>query len=80
MQKRLESGWGMLLPGLLVLTLAMWDLTFSEWRVLLVAALLSTSGMLFHKRLRHFILLPSCVAFAGSLLMLMMSLGLFAGR
>lgn len=74
LQRRLESGWGVLIPGGIVAALLCLDLTFSEWRVLIVLGLLATTGMLYHKRLRHFVLLPSCVAFASGLALVMMNL------
>lgn len=63
--KRLDSGWGILLPCAMMPLVAMMELSFSEWRVLMVAALLATLVMLFNKRLRHYMLLPSCIALAG---------------
>ncbi|CAH0166902.1 DUF1435 domain-containing protein [Erwinia aphidicola] len=63
--KRLDSGWGILLPCAMMPLVAMMELSFSEWRVLMVAAFLATLVMLFHKRLRHYMLLPSCIALAG---------------
>ncbi len=66
--KRLESGWGVLLPCAMIPVLAMMDLSFSQWRALMVIALLATVSMLYHKRLRHYLLLPSCIALAGSLM------------
>ncbi len=65
--KRLDSGWGVLLPCAMIPVLAMMDLSFSQWRALMVIALLATVSMLYHKRLRHYLLLPSCIALAGSL-------------
>lgn len=67
---RLESGWGILLPTTLVASLALNDLSFSQWRVVVVLCLLATSLMLFHKRLRHFVLLPSCIAFASGMILI----------
>lgn len=65
--KRLDSGWGVLLPCAMIPVLAAMDLSFSQWRALMVIALLATVSMLYHKRLRHYLLLPSCIALAGSL-------------
>lgn len=65
--KRLESGWGVLVPCAMMPLVALMELSFSEWRVLMVVAFLATVVMLFHKRLRHFMLLPSCIALAGAL-------------
>ena len=63
--KRLDSGWGVLLPCALMPLMAMMELSFSEWRGLMVVALLATVVMLYHKRLRHYLLLPSCIALVG---------------
>ncbi|PKH25377.1 hypothetical protein CIG19_05960 [Enterobacterales bacterium CwR94] len=65
--KRLESGWAILLPGVGMTLLSLLDLSMTQWRALVVIALLSTVLMLFHQRLRHFMLLPSCVALAGGM-------------
>lgn len=73
LQKRLESGWGVLLSGALVAGLAVSGLTFTQWRMLMVVAMLATTGMLFHRRLRHFMLLPSCIAFASGMALLALS-------
>ncbi|WP_052118542.1 DUF1435 family protein [Erwinia oleae] len=60
--KRLDSAWGIVLPCALVMLM---DLTFREWRMVIAVALLATVVMLYHKRLRHYLLLPSCLALAG---------------
>ncbi|WP_049778741.1 DUF1435 domain-containing protein [Erwinia tasmaniensis] len=65
--KRLDSGWGVLVPCAMMPLLALMELSFSEWRLLMVVAFLATVIMLFHKRLRHYLLLPSCIALAGGL-------------
>ena len=65
--KKLDSGWGVLVPCAMMPLVALMELSFSEWRVLMVVALLATVVMLFHKRLRHYLLLPSCIALAGGL-------------
>lgn len=65
--KRLDSGWGVLIPCAMMPLVALMELSFSEWRVLMVVAFLATVMMLFHKRLRHYMLLPSCIALAGGL-------------
>lgn len=65
--KRLDSGWGVLIPCAMMPLVALMELSFSEWRVLMVIAFLATVVMLFHKRLRHYMLLPSCIALAGGL-------------
>lgn len=67
MGKRLDSGWGVLLPCTVMPLMAMMELSFTEWRLLMVVAFLATVVMLFHKRLRHYMLLPSCIALVGGL-------------
>ncbi|ELY6210478.1 DUF1435 domain-containing protein [Cronobacter dublinensis] len=68
--RRLESGWAVLLPGALVAMLAWSELSWAQWRVIIVLALLTTVGMLYHPRLRHYVLLPSCIAFASGLMLI----------
>ena len=75
LQRRLESGWSVMVAGLAVTLFACLDLSFSQWRVLVVVGLLATALMLYHKKLRHFVLLPSCVAFAGGLMLIVMNFG-----
>lgn len=61
---RLASAWGMLLPcGLIPLI----DLDMTQLRTLMVIAMLATLVMMFNSRLRHYLLLPSCMALAGGL-------------
>ncbi|EKK7716916.1 DUF1435 domain-containing protein [Cronobacter dublinensis] len=68
--RQLESGWAVLLPGALVAMLAWNELSWAQWRVIIVLALLTTVGMLYHPRLRHYVLLPSCIAFASGLMLI----------
>lgn len=42
----------------------------------MVLGLIAVKAMLYHKRLRHFVLLPSGVAFAGVLALVMINLGI----
>lgn len=63
--KKLDSGWGVLLPCAMMPLMALMELSFSEWRMLMVVAFLATVVMLYHKRLRHYMLLPSCIALIG---------------
>ncbi|WP_409040079.1 DUF1435 family protein [Klebsiella sp. BIGb0407] len=74
LQKRLEGGWSIMVAALAVALLTLLELSFSQWRLLIVAGLLMTAVMLYHKRLRHFVLLPSCVVFASGLLLITMNL------
>ncbi|WP_099705955.1 MULTISPECIES: DUF1435 family protein [unclassified Erwinia] len=66
--KTLESGWGVIVPLLAVPLLALLEISFETWRLLIGLGLLMTAGMLFHPRLRHYMLLPSCMALGGGLL------------
>ncbi|YCI82156.1 DUF1435 domain-containing protein [Enterobacteriaceae bacterium] len=75
LHKRLESGWGVLLPASLIVAMAMSNLSFAQWRIVVVLGLLATAVMLYHKRLRHFVLLPSCAALAGAMMLAAMNLG-----
>lgn len=65
--KRLTSGWGVLLPCALMPLLALAHMSLDQLRVLVVVAMLVTLGMLFHRTLRHYMLLPSFMALAGGL-------------
>lgn len=65
--KHLSSAWGILLPAALLPLLALLDLKLSSLKLLVALAMLATLCMLFHPRLRHYLLLPSCVALAGGL-------------
>ena len=59
MGKRLDSGWGVLLPCAALPIFALWEPSFGQWRVVMMVV------MLCHHRLRHYLLLPSCLALAG---------------
>lgn len=60
LQRMLGSGWGVLLPGLLIAGLMYADLSPDQWRIVILMGLVLTPVMLYHKQLRHYILLPSC--------------------
>ncbi|WP_202301388.1 DUF1435 domain-containing protein [Dryocola clanedunensis] len=76
LHRQLESAWGMIVPGLIVAALVWMDLSFSQWRMLVVIGLLASSVMLYHKRLRHYVLLPSGIAFASGLALVIMNFGM----
>ncbi len=76
LQRPLESAWGTLVPGLIVAGLVYMDLSFSQWRALMVLGLVASTAMLFHGRLRHYVLLPSGIAFASGLALVMMNTGM----
>lgn len=65
---RMASGWGVLLPCALLPLLGWGGFSVTELRGIIVAAMLATLSMLYHPRLRHFLLIPSCLAMAGGLL------------
>ena len=71
--RTLGSGWGVLLPGILIAGMAFSDLSVYVWKAMIVLGLLLTSLMLYHKRLRHFVLLPSCAALIGGIVLVMMN-------
>ncbi|MDW8844632.1 DUF1435 domain-containing protein [Erwinia sp. MMLR14_017] len=73
--KRLDSGWGVLLPCAVMPLIPLMNLSFSSWRVVMVIALLATLVMLFHQRLRHYLLLPSCLALAGGVAAITLNYG-----
>lgn len=74
LQRALGSGWGFLLAGLIVTGLAYADLSLNTWRMLIVLGLVLTPVMLYHKQLRHFVLLPSGIALVSGMMMLLMNL------
>ncbi len=74
LQRALGSGWGLLLAGLIVTGLAYGDLSLNTWRMLIVLGLVLTPVMLYHKQLRHFVLLPSGIALVSGMMMLLMNL------
>ncbi len=76
LQRALESGWGVLIPGVAVAGLTFADLSVDAWRGLIVLGLLLTSVMIWHKRLRHFVLLPSSVALIGGIMLVVSNLKL----
>ncbi|MBF4112708.1 DUF1435 domain-containing protein [Enterobacter cloacae] len=70
----LGSAWGVLLPGAILGGLMYADLSIELWKAIIVSGLLVTSAMIWHKQLRHFVLLPSCVALVSGILVILMSL------
>ncbi|HFT8657034.1 TPA: DUF1435 domain-containing protein [Enterobacter cloacae] len=70
----LGSGWGVLLPGAVLGGLMFADLSIELWKAIIVSGLLMSSAMIWHKQLRHFVLLPSCVALVSGILVILMSL------
>ncbi|KIS41638.1 DUF1435 domain-containing protein [Kosakonia radicincitans] len=73
LQRVLGSGWGIVLPGIIVVVLALADLSIDAWRMVILLGLLLTPAMLYHKQLRHFVLLPSGVALVGGMIMMLLN-------
>ncbi|MFC3394383.1 DUF1435 domain-containing protein [Brenneria rubrifaciens] len=65
--KHLSSVWSLLLPCAIMPLLTMLDLNLTHLKVIIAVALLTTLFMLLHQRLRHYLLLPSCVVLASGL-------------
>ena len=73
LQRTLGSGWGVLLPGLLIAGLTYVDLSPELRRIVMLMGLLVTPLMLYHKQLRHYVLLPSCLALIASVILMITS-------
>ncbi|MEN0580726.1 DUF1435 domain-containing protein [Phytobacter palmae] len=74
LQRALGSGWAILLAGFIVAIMAFAGLSAGAWRSVIVIGLLLTPAMLYHKRLRHFVLLPSRIALVGGIMLVMLNL------
>ncbi|MFA9210167.1 MAG: DUF1435 family protein [Yersinia sp. (in: enterobacteria)] len=72
LSRGMSSGWGILLPFALLPLLGWAELTVGQLRILIVLAMLATVSMLYHARLRHFLLLPSCLALLSGLTAVLM--------
>lgn len=77
LQKGLKVGGGALLSGMTVIILASNGITFGEWRAIMIMAMISTMGMLFHHRLRRYMLLP-CIVAASALVVFTLHAGILA--
>ncbi|NUU66234.1 DUF1435 domain-containing protein [Enterobacteriaceae bacterium BIT-l23] len=81
LQRGLESGWAGLFSGVLVASgLILGDLSFGTWRLLMALAMVATVAMLFHRRLRHYLLLPSCIVVAMGMVPVLMHSAAFSGH
>ncbi len=74
LQRTLGSGWGVLLPGLLIAGLMYADLSPDQWRIVILMGLVLTPVMLYHKQLRHYVLLPSCLALSAGIMLMLLNL------
>ena len=50
------------------------DLSPDQWRIVILMGLVLTSVMLYHKQLRHYVLLPSCLALIAGIMLMIMNL------
>ncbi|MFK3705367.1 uncharacterized protein DUF1435 [Raoultella sp. BIGb0138] len=76
LQRTLGSGWGVLLPGVLIAVLGFADLSVEAWRGLVTVGMLMSALMIWHRQLRHFVLLPSCVALISGIMLMTLNLKL----
>lgn len=76
LQRTLGSGWAIVLSGFIVTAMTFADLSLSAWRVVILMGLLLTPAMLYHKRLRHFVLLPSGIALVGGIMLVTLNVKL----
>ena len=70
LQRMLGSGWGVLLLGLLIAGMTYADLSPDQWRIVILMGLVLTPLMLYHKQLRHYVLLPSCLALISGVMLM----------
>lgn len=82
LQRALGSGWGVVVPGVLIAALGYAGVSADVWRTLVTVGMLMSAAMIWHRQLRHFILLPSCVALIGGIMLMILDfkLGDNAGR
>ncbi|MGL4726527.1 MAG: DUF1435 domain-containing protein [Scandinavium sp.] len=76
LQRALGSGWGVLIPGGVLTLLGFAGLSVETWKGLIVLGLLLTCIMIWHRQLRHFVLLPSAFALIGGMMLVIMNLKL----
>lgn len=76
LQRALGSGWGVLIPGGVLALLGFAGLSVETWKGLIVLGLLLTCVMIWHRQLRHFVLLPSAFALISGMMLVMMNMKL----
>ena len=76
LQRTLGSGWVVLIPGVVLAALGFADLSVDAWRGLVTLGMLMSAMMIWHRQLRHFVLLPSCVALIGGIMLILLNLRL----
>lgn len=74
LQRTLGSGWGVVLPGIVISILALSDLSVTMWKGVIIVGLLLAALMLYHRQLRHFILLPACLALISAVMLITLKL------
>ncbi|CTQ20408.1 conserved membrane hypothetical protein [Klebsiella variicola] len=72
LQRALGSGWGVVVPGVLIAALGYAGVSADVWRALVTVGMLMSAAMIWHRQLRHFILLPSCVALIGGIMLMIL--------
>lgn len=76
LRRTLGSGWGVLIPGVAIALLSTLGLPVEVWKGLITGGLLLSGAMIWHRQLRHFVLLPSCIALIGGMVLISMNLKL----
>ena len=71
---KLDSAWAGILACATIPAITLWQPSFGQWRTMILVALLLTVVMLFNQRMRHYVLLPSCLALASVLTAISLSL------
>ncbi|HFD2829767.1 TPA: DUF1435 domain-containing protein [Klebsiella quasipneumoniae subsp. similipneumoniae] len=74
LQRALGSGWAVVVPGALIVALGYAGVSADVWRTLVAVGMLMSAVMIWHRQLRHFILLPSCVALIGGIMLMMVDI------
>lgn len=62
---------GRIIARVIIVGLAFIGLSADALKLLIVSGLLLSALMLYHKQLRHFVLLPSCIALIGGMMLAM---------
>ena len=76
LQRALGSGWAVVVPGALIVALGYAGVSADVWRTLVAVGMLMSAVMIWHRQLRHFILLPSCVALIGGIMLMIVDIKL----
>lgn len=76
LQRALGGGWGVMIPGALIVALGYAGVSADVWRVLVAVGMLMSAAMIWHRQLCHFILLPSCVALIGGIMLMIVDIKL----